>query len=88
MNTSAEAVRKLEQAQAEARAALQVIDNLIAEHDYQDVASLVTQAAAVLLETGLLLMQSRDEDALAALERAEDLLDAVYDIIDGDLDEE
>jgi hypothetical protein len=33
-------------------------------------------------------MQSQDETALAALESADDLLDSVYDIIEGDLDEE
>lgn len=88
MNTSTDAIRKLEQAQAETRAAVQIIDNLIAEHDYQDVASLITQAAAALLDCSILLMQSRDEDAITSLERADDLLDAVYDIIESELEDE
>ena len=88
MNTSTEASKLLEQALATCRSAVSVIDNLIAEHEYQDVASLVTQAAAVLLESAALLMQKQDEAALDVLDKAEDLLDAVYDIIDGETDED
>ncbi len=88
MNTSTEATQKLEQALATTREAINVIDNLIADHDYQDVASLVGQAAAKLLEAASALMQSNDEAGLAALEGADDLLDAVYDIIDGETDED
>lgn len=88
MTTSSESIKTLEQAIANTRAALGNIDNLIAAHDYQDVASLVTQAAAALLESAVFLMQSNDEDAFGALERADDLLDSVYDIIDSELDEE
>jgi hypothetical protein len=88
MHTSTEAIRKLELAQKEAREALVTIDNLLAAHDYQDVASLVTKAAIAMLESATLLMQSQDEAALNALERADDLLDNVYDIIDGELDED
>ncbi|MBZ0297542.1 MAG: hypothetical protein K8L99_33610 [Anaerolineae bacterium] len=87
MNTSTEAVRLLEQAFATVRDANNVIDNLIADHDYQDVASLITQAAQALIASAGLLMQSDDEAALEALESAEDLIDAVYDIIDADTDE-
>jgi hypothetical protein len=88
MNTSARAHELLQQAlrtTAESRA---VIDDLLAPHDYQDVATLVTQAAAELLTAAAHLMQSQDEVALDALGRADDLLDAVYDIIDGETDEE
>lgn len=88
MNTSIEAVNTLQQANLTARNAVSIIDNLIAEHDYQDVASLVANAASALLEAAALLMQSNDEDAFGALERADDLLDAVYEIIDADTDEE
>lgn len=88
MNTSAEASQLLEQALTTSRSAVSVIDNLIAEHEYQDVASLVTQAAAVLLESASLLMQKQDEAALDVLDKADDLLDAVYDIIDGEVDED
>ncbi|MEZ4670633.1 MAG: hypothetical protein R3E39_22245 [Anaerolineae bacterium] len=88
MNTSAEASRLLEQALTTSRSAVNVIDNLIAEHEYQDVASLVTQAASALLESAGLLMQKQDEAALEMLGKADDLLDAVYEIIDGEVDED
>jgi hypothetical protein len=88
MNTSTEAIRLLQQALTTARQAADTIEDLIAEHEYQDVAGLVTHAAAALLESAALLMQKEDETALQALEHADDLLDAVYDIIDADLDEE
>ncbi len=52
------------------------------------MATLVTQAAAELLEAAAQLMHSQDESALDALGRADDLLDAVYDIIDGETDED
>jgi hypothetical protein len=88
MNTSTEAVKQLQEALAKTQSATQVINNLIAEHEYQDVASLVAQAGAALLEAAALLMQSKDEDALAALEAADDLMDSVYGIIDGEVDED
>jgi hypothetical protein len=88
MNTSNEAIKLLQQALAQTRDAQKVIDNLIADHDYQDVATLVTQAAAALLESAALLMQSKDEAALDALENADDLLDSVYSIIDAETDED
>ena len=88
MNTSAEAISLLEQALATAHSAENTIENLVATHDYQDVASLVTQAAVALLESASLLMKSQDEAALDMLESADDLLDAVYGIIEADLDEE
>ena len=88
INTSSEATKRLEQALSTTREAVSIIDNLIADHEYQDVASLVTQAAGKLLEAAASLIQSNDEVGLGALESADDLLDAVYDIIDGETDED
>lgn len=88
MNTSNDAVKLLTEALEKARAATQVINNLIVEHEYQDVATLVTQACEKLLESAALLMQSNDESALTVLDEADDLLDSVYAIIDGETDEE
>ncbi len=88
MHTSGEAVKLLQQALTTSREAGKVIENLIAEHDYQDVAVLVTQAAGSLLEAVAALMQSDDEAAVAALDNADDLLDAVFDIIDAETDED
>lgn len=87
MNTTSEALKLLEQARQATQAATVVIDDLIAPHDYQDVAALVCRAAFELIEATHALMQSQDESAFDALERAEDLLDSVYAIIDGETDE-
>lgn len=88
MNTSTEALNQLRQAQAATTSAQQVVDNLIAAHDYQDVTSLVVRSAASMLESALQLMQNEDEAGLDALERAEDLIEAVYDIIEGEVEDE
>lgn len=88
MNTSAEASRLIDQALATTRESTRVIQNLMVAHDYQDVAALVTQAAAALLQSASQLMQMQDEAALASLADADDLLDAVYDIIDAETDED
>lgn len=88
MNTTGRASELLEQALKTTRDAEGVVKDLIAAHDYQDVALLVTQAAAELLQSALLLMQSQGETAFDAMEKAEDLLDSVYDIINGELDED
>jgi hypothetical protein len=88
MSTSGEVMKSLEQALTATRNALKQIDDLIVAHDYQDVASLVTNAAASLLESASHLMQSKDEDAFAALEAADDHLDAVYDIIDSETEDD
>jgi hypothetical protein len=88
MSTSSEAVKTLEQASATTQAAIAIIDNLIVTHDFQDVASLVANAAAALLQSATLLMQLKDVEAIDALERADDFLDAVYDILDEDTSEE
>ena len=88
MSTSGEAIHLLEQARAATSGAQKVIDNLIVEHDYQDVATLVTQAAQALIEAAIQLMQSNDEGAFTMLETSDDLLDAVYDIINSETDDE
>ena len=88
MSTSSEVVKSLEQALTATRTALQQTDDLIVAHDYQDVASLVTNAAAALLQSATYLMLSKDEDAFEALGQADDYLDAVYDIIDSEIEEE
>lgn len=87
MNTAPQAIDHLQQALSAARAAQGVIDDLIVAHDYQDVASLVTEAAAALLDAAARLMQMDDEAAFDLIERAEDILDQVYEIIESDLDE-
>jgi hypothetical protein len=88
MSTSSDVVKSLEQALTATRTAVQQTDDLIVAHDYQDVASLVASAAAALLQSATYLMQSNDEDAFSALEQADDYLDAVYDIIDSETEEE
>ncbi len=88
MNTSARAGELLQQALTSTREAEQVVNDLIVAHDYQDVALLVTQAASALLESAALLMQSQGEAAFDEIEKAEDLLDMVYHIIDGEIDDD
>lgn len=88
MNTAAEASRLLQQALDSSQQAEKTIDDLMTVHDYQDVALLVTQAANNLLEAAKAFMNSKDEPALDFMEAADDLLDEIYKIIDGDLDEE
>lgn len=87
MNTSTEAIKQLEESLAAARKAADTIENLIAVHDYQDVAFLTTHSAIKMLESTVLFMQKDDEAAFDSLENAEDLLDEVYGIIDEDTDE-
>jgi multidrug resistance efflux pump len=88
MNTSSRVTELLQQSLTSAREAERTVTDLIAAHDYQDVATLVTQAAVALLESAALLMQSEAEAAFDQMERAEDLLDSVYGIIDGEIDED
>ncbi|MBZ0277794.1 MAG: hypothetical protein K8I60_16730 [Anaerolineae bacterium] len=88
MHTSAQAVQLLQEALTKAQAANDVINDLIVEHEYQDVASLIAQAGAALLEAASRLMQSDEAAGLEALDAAEDLLDEVYVIIDGETDED
>ncbi len=88
MNTSSEAINTLRQAQTQAQTAVNIIKNLIAEHDYQDVADLVAQSAVAMLDAALFFMQSQDEEAFGALEYADELVNQVYDIIDSEIDDE
>lgn len=88
VNTSSEAIQRLEQVSAQMGEIVQIINNLMVEHEYQDVASLVTQAANQLLNAATALLRSQDEVALEALENADDLLDSVYEIIDAETDED
>ena len=55
-------------------------------HDYQDVAGLATLAAASMLEAASKFMEKNDAAAFEALEEAEELVDAIYGIVDEDLD--
>ena len=86
MNTSSEVIKQLQDAIQKVQSSQDVADNLIAVHDYQDVTSLVIQSAEALLHSAVAFMQSEDENALDLIEGAEDLLEAMYNIIDGDLD--
>lgn len=88
MNTSAEALRLLGDALAKTEAATAIVDDLLAPHDYQDVAMLVVRASALMLQSAMRLLESNPDAALAALEGADDLLDAVYDVIDSETDDE
>ena len=88
MSTSSDVVQSLGQARSSVQTAIRQIDDLIVEHDYQDVALLIAQAGEALLEAAAQLMQSQDEAALETLDRADDLLDNVYAVIEGELDEE
>jgi hypothetical protein len=88
MSTSSDVINSLEQALSSVRTSVRQMDDLIVPNDYQDVASLVANAAASLLQSATYLMQSKDEDAFGALEAADDFLDAVYDIIDSETDED
>lgn len=84
MNTSTEAVKKLEAAIETAQNAESVIAELVAPHDYQDVAQLLTRAGNSLLQAASLLMQKEAAQGLEFLDSAEELIDAVYDIIEAD----
>jgi hypothetical protein len=88
MNTSAKAIELLQIALTNTQSATAVIGDLLVEHEYQDVASLVTQASAALLESAILLMQFKDDFAVEKMEQAENLLDSVYGIIDGETDDD
>ena len=88
MSTSSDVIKSLDQALSSVNTAVRQLDDLIVPNDYQDVASLVAKAAASLLQSATYLMKSKDEDAFGALETADDYLDAVYDIIDSETDED
>lgn len=86
MNTSQEAIKQLQSSISSAQEAADTIENLIAVHDYQDVAGLATLAAASMLEAASKFMEKNDAVAFEALEDAEELVDAIYGIVDEDLD--
>ncbi len=88
MNTSTHALELLQQALKPTREAQQVIGDLIAPHDFEDVALLITQAANALLESASHFMKNEDEAAFTAMEKADDFLDEVYSIIEADLSDE
>ena len=85
MSTSQDVIARLEAAQQSVKEVNAAIDDLIAVHDYQDVAKLIAQSAERLLEATKLFMQSDSEAALDTIEAAEDLIDEMYDIIEEDL---
>lgn len=84
--TTNEAVKQLEAALASASAAVTTVDNLIVPNDYQDVAALTIRAAQALLTAAVQFLTEGDETAFDSISRSEDLLDAVYEIITGDMD--
>lgn len=86
MNTSSEVAKQLQETIEKLQSAQNTLENLIAVHDYQDVAALVIQSAEALLHAAVALMQSEDNNAIELVESAEDLLEEMYKIIDGDLD--
>lgn len=88
MQTSAEAINQLTDSLNAAKKAADTIENLIATHDYQDVAMLVTLAATKMLESATLMMQKDPEAALDALDSADDFVEEVFKIINEDTDEE
>lgn len=85
MKTSSDVTEQLRAAIDKTQAAQSTLDDLVAVHDYQDVATLVIQAAEALLHAAAALMQSQDQNALELVESAEDLIDEIYTVIDGDL---
>lgn len=86
--TSAEAIKQLEQARKTTQSAIQTINTLIVEHEFQDMAQLASQAADTLLEAAILLLRSQDVAALQAMERADDYIERAYEVIDEETDED
>ncbi len=85
---SSEAIKQLEQARKQTQGAIETVNNLIVEHEFQDMVDLIARAADSLLEAALLLLKSDDVSALAAMERADDLVERAYDVIDEEVDED
>jgi len=85
---SSEVIKHLEEARKETQSALQTVNNLIVEHEFQDMADLIARGADALLEASLLLMKSQDVDALSAMERADEYVARVYEIMDDEIDED
>lgn len=86
--TTQEVTKQLEQARAATQAALTALNDLIVPHDYQDVATLVGKAALELLQATQALMQADDTTAFAAIERADELIDGAFEIVDAELDDD
>ncbi|MCC6566147.1 MAG: hypothetical protein IT298_10325 [Chloroflexi bacterium] len=84
--TTNEAVKYLDAARASAEAAIRAVENLLVPHDYQDVAALTIRAAEALLAAAAQFLTEGDEAAFDSISRSEDLLDAVYETITGDMD--
>lgn len=85
MKTSKDVLAKLADAKSTTDDAHTTLRELVAVHDYQDVTGLVIQAAEQLLVAAEQFMQKDSQTALDKIEAAEDLLDELYDIIEGDL---
>ncbi len=85
---SSEVIKHLEEARKETQSALQTVNNLIVEHEFQDMVDLIARGADALLEASLLLMKSQDVDALSAMERADEYVARVYEIMDDEIDED
>lgn len=86
--TTSEVVKQIEQAQTATQAALGALNGLIVPHDYQDVASLVAKAALELLQATQALMQNDDTKAFDAIERADEFIGGVFEIVDSELDDD
>lgn len=86
--TSGEAITQLEAAITQVVKASHTIDNLLAAHAYQDVAGFAARAGNALLEAAAAFMRGDDEAAFRSIEASEDLMDALYDVVDGELDDE
>lgn len=88
MNTSSAVIQKLQDAHKSAVEAMAIADDLVVEHEYQDVTVLAVRAAAVLLEAATHLMQSDDRAAVGALDDADELMDAIFRIIESEIGED
>lgn len=87
MSTSNDVIQALNDARASTAQIQALLNDLIVEHTFQDVATLSLAAAAELLQTTQHFMEQQDEPAIDSLERVDELLDELYAIIEGDLDE-
>ena len=77
-----DAVRRLHQANDGVRTAISKIDEHVGESDYNDMASLIANAASALIQATVHLLEERDEAAFDMLEQADDFLDSAMDIVD------
>lgn len=86
MKTSQDVIRHLEKIIQEAESTEAMMDDLTAPHAYEDVARLSLQGAVALLKASCAFMQTHDEEALEDIDNAEDYIEGIYDIIEGDLE--